>query len=454
MNTGMIRQYAAAIVAITLAIPALAQTSLERRVEIEAKYGVKDAVVRYDTEADMMKDMYRTGAEYNMYPFDDVVITPAPKGYKPFYISYTGRHGARFAIKDDIYENVRKVLADAHRDGKLTAAGENLYSRYEAFYPHVAFRGGDLTIKGQEQLHRIARIMFNDFPEVFKGHTEATVLSTPVPRVLMTMHCFMDEIRVLDKDFSYTVDAGRKFLPVLEPNGSKNPFQVKVPRTKEIAETAASMQAALTDPEGFCSRFFNDTGFVDSAYGMWNFESDMRSIIMDIQCLGDDAAGDKFDDIFTAEELFKLWELRNYNGYAFWGFAPGADHRSVTNNAAILKDIMDNADENISSGKVQLDLRFTHDTAVLPMAAFMRLNNFGAVVNDPYEVKNYWRSDQIPMASNIQFIFYRSKKSPEILVKVLYNGSEASLPLPEAAPSFYSWSEFKAYYGKLIAEIQ
>ena len=38
------------------------------------------------------------------------------------------------------------------------------------------------------------------------------------------------------------------------------------------------------------------------------------------------------------------------------------------------------------------------------------------------------------------------------LVKVLYNGHEAMLPLPEAAPSFYPWSAFKDFYGKLISE--
>lgn len=435
------------------AMPAAAQTSLERRAAIEAEYGVKDAVVRYDTRADMMKDLYRTGAEYFMYPFEESAMTPAPKGYKPFYISYTGRHGARFAIKDDIYEKIRKFLRDAHETGKLSDAGENLYLRYETFYPHVAFRGGDLTIKGQEQLHRIASIMYHDFPEVFKGRTCATVLSTPVPRVLMTMHSFLDEIRTLDNDFTYTVDAGRRFLPVLEPNGSKNPFQVKVPRTAEASASADAMQAELADPESFCTRFFNDAEYVESSYGMWDFESDMRSIIMDIQCIGDDAATDRFDDVFTPDELLNLWELRNYNGYLFWGFSPLADNRSVTNNAAILKDIMEKAEENFAAGGVQLDLRFTHDTAVLPLVTFMRLNNFGAVVNDPHEVKNFWRSDQIPMASNLQLIFYRSRKSSEILVKVLYNGVEASLPLPEAAPSFYTWSDFKSFYSKLISEI-
>lgn len=125
--------------------PASAQTALEKRAEIEARYGVKDAVVRYDTQADMMKEPYRTGAEYFMYPTELPEMTAAPKGYKPFYISYTGRHGARYAIKDDIYEKVLELLRNSHEAGNLTEAGEDLYRRYEVFYPNVEYRGGDLT---------------------------------------------------------------------------------------------------------------------------------------------------------------------------------------------------------------------------------------------------------------------------------------------------------------------
>lgn len=449
---------AAALVLGALVSPALApasaQTALEKRAEIEARYGVKDAVVKYDTRADMMKEPYRTGAEYFMYPMERPEMTAAPKGYKPFYISYTGRHGARYAIKDEVYEKVLELLRNSHDAGKLTEAGEDLYRRYEVFYPNVAYRGGDLTSKGQEQLHFIANTLYHNFPEVFKGRTRAEVLSTPVPRVLLTMVCFLDEIRTLDDDFGFTVDTGRKYLPVLEPNGSKNPYRTVVPATKESKESAAAMKASRIDAKGFCSRYFNDVDSLERNYGMFTFEDNMRSIVMDIQCLDEASAKDNMLDIFTPEELFNLWEVRNYNGYLFWGFSPLADNRSVTNNAAILKDIMEKAEKNFASGEIQMDLRFTHDTAVLPLVSFMRLNNFGAVVNDPDEVKNYWRSDQIPMASNLQLIFFRSKKNPEILVKVLYNGHEAMLPLPEAAPSFYPWSAFNDFYGKLVSEIK
>ena len=104
---------AAALVLGALVSPALtpasAQTALEKRAEIEARYGVKDAVVKYDTRADMMKEPYRTGAEYFMYPMERPEMTAAPKGYKPFYISYTGRHGARYAIKDEVYELISSI---------------------------------------------------------------------------------------------------------------------------------------------------------------------------------------------------------------------------------------------------------------------------------------------------------------------------------------------------------
>ncbi len=100
-----------------------------------------------------------------------------------------------------------------------------------------------------------------------------------------------------------------------------------------------------------------------------------------------------------------------------------------------------------------MSLRFSHDIAILPLLSYMKLDNFGAVLTDPSDVKNWWRSDLIPMASNLQLIFYRSKRAPEILVKVLYNGHEASLPIPQVAPSFYSWTAFKEYYGSSVVRL-
>ena len=424
---------------------AQAPATPEVRAAVEAEYGVRNAVVRYDTKAEMMENLNKTGGEYFMYPFEDVSVTPAPKGYKPVYISHIGRHGARYGLADGLYETIRKVLGDAHEAGKLTEAGEDLYARYERFYPTVAHRGGDLTQEGQRQLRGIADVMYRDFPEVFKGRTRAAVLSTAVPRVMMSMLSFLDELKGLDRDFTYSVDAGRVFLPILEPDGGQNPYRIKTQIPAEAKATSAAMQEALINPKEFCSRFFTDTDYIESAIGMWQFESNLRTVVVDIQCLGGEQP-DRFEDIFTPEELFNIWEVRNYNGYLYMGRSPLTDNFGCLKNAAILESMIESADEDLASGDVQLRLRFSHDTAILPLVSYMCLDNFGAVVTEPSDVKNWWRSDKIPMASNLQLVFYRSSRTPEILVKVLYNGCESSLPIPQVAPSFYSWAAFKDYY--------
>ncbi|HBH09721.1 MAG TPA: hypothetical protein DDX40_10025 [Rikenellaceae bacterium] len=417
----------------------------EQRAAVEEEYGVKNVVRKYDTHAEMMADPDRTGGEYFMYSFDDVKLTSAPKGYKPVYISHIGRHGARYAISDPIYENLRKVFMNAHSAGKLTEAGESLRKRYEAFYPSVAHRGGELTHKGQDQLRGIADVMYKSFPEVFKGKTNAEVLCTVTPRVIVSMTSFMDELKGLDKDLTFTLECSKSVMPRIHPTGSMNPYRVKTKIPAAARAQADSLRAARVDVKGFCSKYFNDTDYIEKEYGLWKFELDLRSVIIDFQCL-DDVPADRFEDVFTPEELFAIWEVWNFNGYLSMGRSPMTDNKGCLSTAAILNDMIKSADRDLASGDINLSLRFSHDIAILPLVSYMKLDNFGAVLTDPSDVKNWWRSDFVPMASNLQLIFYRSRRTPEILVKVLYNGHEASLPIPQSAPSFYSWTAFKEYY--------
>ena len=61
MHKSIINHLTTAVAALALTPTALAQTGLEKRAAIEAEFGVKDAVVKYDTRADMMKDLTGPG---------------------------------------------------------------------------------------------------------------------------------------------------------------------------------------------------------------------------------------------------------------------------------------------------------------------------------------------------------------------------------------------------------
>jgi hypothetical protein len=77
----------------------------------------------------------------------------------------------------------------------------------------------------------------------------------------------------------------------------------------------------------------------------------------------------------------------------------------------------------------------------------MGINGADLDPEDPYEVKNCYQNWETCKASNMQLVFYRSKKQPnDILVKCLLNGKEATLPLPADNYPYYKWSDFRQFY--------
>ena len=81
----------------------------------------------------------------------------------------------------------------------------------------------------------------------------------------------------------------------------------------------------------------------------------------------------------------------------------------------------------------------------------MEVNEFGKEINDLDELAEAgWRDYlMVPMAANIQMIFYRkpgSKETDDILVKVLLNEREVTLPVGHVDGPYYNWNVLRKYY--------
>lgn len=409
------------------------------------------APFRYDTEKEIKEDIMKAGGEVYVSDFEGDKSVSVPRGYEPFYISTFGRHGARYVHDAGTYTKFKNLLDSAFVAGILTEKGLDLMKRYEAFYPLVSYREGELTFLGQEQWRKIARQMFASYPQVFEGNTHSEVYSTVVERVLMSMFSFVDELKTLDSDFSFKMDASVKYLTFLQPNKYLSPnYIADKPYSDSTISVLNEFRSKRVNPQDFTLRFFKDTALVVKYFdNLWDFESRLMNLVMDIQCL--DGVENPFEGIFTADELFRIWEVRNFEGYLWAGASPLTDNKARLASYSCLEEIISSATEDMKEGNVRLRLRFSHDSGLLPLLSFMRLNNFGAVINNPDEVKDYWRSFEIPMASNLQLVFYRNSGG-HILVRPLYNGKSAVLPFKEKIPGFYDWEEFKSYYQAEISE--
>lgn len=104
------------------------------------------------------------------------------------------------------------------------------------------------------------------------------------------------------------------------------------------------------------------------------------------------------------------------------------------------------------SPRLSANLRFGHESIVLPLTILMELNNSAVDLTDLEQLDSQWRNYEIfPMGSNIQIVFYRPAKgaslSPdEVLVKVLLNEEEATLPLKAVSGPYYRWKDMRDLY--------
>ena len=175
---------------------------------------------------------------------------------------------------------------------------------------------------------------------------------------------------------------------------------------------------------------------------------DMMQLVSDSDNL-DFPVPEALREVFTPEERYAIWRVQNYSDYMYTGVAPGVDKRRFLEMSVAAKDIIDRFEEDQANG-VALRMRFSHDTALAPLVSYLGVNGMDAEIEDPYEVEKVWRSYDIPMGCNFQMVFFRSRKHPDdILIQVLLNGFCATLPLPEAAPGFYHWNDFKKKFDKL-----
>ena len=388
-------------------------------------------------------------------------LTPAPKGYVPFYMSHYGRHGSRWLISKDSYTSVVEPMQKARKYGKLTAKGEEVLGQLESFvklpvpnypaldgkYEGAQLRLGDLSSVGERQHHGIGKRMTQNFPEIFKAKNVAIdARSTVVIRCILSMVAECEEFMAANPTARIHNDASEALQYYL--NAPRTGL-VKAMGTKgrDYRKKHATQQQASR----LMQVLFNDQQWVSDSlkagsimYNLFEIATNMQSHDTDIDMY----------PLFTNDEIYEQWRIRNIGWYLDYGPAPQTGGVMPFSQKNLLRNIIETAD---TVTQTQATLRFGHEVCVMPLACLLELGNCGIAVDNLDELDKYWRNYRIyPMASNIQLIFYKPKKSlnskpsslnsPDILVKALLNEREVTLPIPTDQYPYYNWAKLRQYY--------
>ena len=376
------------------------------------------------------------GTDYP-YPYQSVQMTKAPRGYKPFYISHYARHGSRYYWNDMLYKNLDTLITTAHKKNLLTAEGEKFYEKFTEAKQELMTGVSELSQLGWEQHQYIARTMYNQFPQVFKKGGNVLAISSLTGRCVLSMSSFCQELVQCNPKIEIREQSSRFTLDGVVPTDRQNPVKHQYPRgVKPRYEQNRDQFKSENSLRGkIVSRVFVSTEGLPGRTN--NLGSDLINLYTSLPNIGHEGM---LGNIISDDEIVKEWESANLGSYS-WVFGPQYEM------IPILEDIIKKADAVIGGSSDHIcDLRFGHDTCLGPLTVLMGINGADKDPTDPYEVKNCYQNWQTGKASNIQLIFYRSKKNNDILLKCLLNGVEASLPLPTDNFPYYKWSDFRQFY--------
>lgn len=401
------------------------------------------------TFEEISADLNKAGGVYLAYPTVETKQTPAPKGYKPFYVSHYGRHGSRYLLGDRDYQWIIQLMEKAETVNGLTPLGHDVLKRLNMVWEEAQGRAGDLTPLGVRQHQGIAERMSKNFPEVFRGKRHVSARSTVVYRCAMSMVAFGDRLKQLNPQLDMSYEMSEKYMSYLNYHSARsNAFThgKKGPWVEEYRK----FEEAQVHPDRLVSTLFSNADFIRCEVNPSELMWGLYWIAVDMQDMETPVS---FFDLFTAKEMFDLWQCVNYRFYMGNANPLASNGIVMANVKSLVENILESADAAIKDRSIAATLRFGHDGNVIPLLALLQIENFDVAVAGPAEVYKHWCDFKAtPMASNVQIVFFENKAG-DILVKFMHNENEVHVPVKTDQWPFYHWNDVKEYYQKRLSTL-
>lgn len=385
------------------------------------------------------------GDLFTPYPDTATVQTRAPFGYRPFYISHYGRHGSRYMSEEGQVADVMDVLKAAREQGLLTAEGEMLCDDILAFDAAQEGLYGQLAPPGAVEHRHIARRMYRNFKPVFsqRRRREVHCISSMLPRCIVSMANCCLELQSAAPALEFDVRAGLRYYKRLNtPDTTRALVEIRT-RSKDVLYP---LFPTFFDDGPFFGRIFSDPLAARDLCKDWiGFFLKLYDCTCDAVCAGIDVDLARH---LSEKEIQGLMRFRNCIIFAEDGRNPLNWEARKPMTKVFLDEILTKADAAVAGGSVAADLRFGHDSGLSGLLSLMGVKGYD-VESTPEKAWEVWdATEMMPMASNLQLVFYRNIFSKKVLVKLLFNERETSIPALGSGP-YYPWDEFRAYLGSL-----
>ena len=391
---------------------------------------------------------------YHVYP-DSITtpLTPSPEGKKPFYISHYGRHGSRYISSRSGYDIPYVMMQQADSLNELTPEGQKVLEEMNLVMRNTENRWGELTGFGKRQLQQIGQRMAERFPEVLCPGARVTGVSTTVARCIESMGaCLMQMLQVCPQ-LQVTMQSSERYQWYMNHQDRNLRRNYMTPEAKKAYDAYIAHRMGNTR---LMELIFKNPDIVKEVVDEEQFSYYLMKMGL-FQLNINYNQSTYLMTLFDTDDLYLMWQIDNALWYIQHGACKLNGGSQPYSQRYLLRQMIADADSCIRLDHPGAQLRFGHETVILPLVCLIGVNGFDLETDnlDELEAKGWWCSSVFPMACNLQFIFYRSHpKDPDVLFKVLLNEVEATLPLQPVSGPYYRWTDFRQYCLDKLSKYQ
>ena len=295
--------------------------------------------------------------------------------------------------------------------------------------------------------------MVERFPEVFDDKAVVDARSTTVTRCILSMEHFLLQLTRMKPQIPVNHNATHRDMYFL----NQQDRQLMMIRMDSITQQQYDKFTTPYNKHSHLIReLFNDRDYVKQHVNIQKLNDDLFALASNMQNTELRQTITLYD-IFSDQDLYYNWLKDNAWWYINYGGCTLNGGTQPYSQRNLLQKLINDADSCMNLKTPSVQLRFGHDNVILPLACLMDINHWGLATNRLGTLeKKGWSNYRIaPMAANIQLIFYRSNPDDkDVLVKVLHNEEEATLPLPDDLAPYYRWADFRSYYLKKLDDYE
>lgn len=400
-------------------------------------------------------------------------VTP-PRGFKPVFINYVGRHGARFQTSPKDLVNMINVLNLAERQGDLTESGRRLKEMLFRFRSVENGHYGFITRLGEEEQEGIGRRIFRHYPEVFRGRG-LVITTTQKIRTQQSERAFLkglgnfdadkiklfsppdslnDMLRFFDIAPAYKKYKKSKVIHIRMDSLYKDTRMTKVRSdigkeffTGGFAEKLEHHKIRIITFKGRKAVYDVDN-FIDDLYGLYAIRFSMER---EIEKAGISPKNVNVGSFFKPNDLQRVAFLDGAGEFLEKGPAEDTLGIQIRDAVPLLVDFIRSTDNYIHHPEhIDADLRFAHAETISPFATLLGVRRASRPSPSVFSYENFWQPSRvIPLSANIQWVLYYNGR--QYLIKVLLNEKAARLPIATEMFPYYQWNDVKAYYLHKLA---